>query len=316
MSMKCLVTGAAGFIGSRLCLRLHEEGFSVTGIDCFTDYYPRFIKENNLAPLLNLEKFHFVEKDINQMDMHGTVRQMDAVFHLAAQAGVRASWGRKFSDYTWNNIEATQKILEACRDYPVKKLVYASSSSVYGDCPDLPMRESSRLFPFSPYGVTKLAAENLCSLYCRNYGVPAVSLRFFTVYGPGQRPDMAFHKFLRSAAENEPITVYGDGSQTRDFTYVGDIINANISAMEKGKPGEIYNIGGGHNRKLKDIFPVLNQVTGKNIAINYSENQKGDVPHTSADISKAAADLNYQPRVRLEDGLREEWQWVRQLYSK
>lgn len=314
--MKCLVTGAAGFIGSRLCLRLHEEGFSVTGIDCFTDYYPRFIKENNLAPLLNLEKFHFVEKDINQMDMHGTVRQMDAVFHLAAQAGVRASWGRKFSDYTWNNIEATQKILEACRDYPVKKLVYASSSSVYGDCPDLPMRESSRLFPFSPYGVTKLAAENLCSLYCRNYGVPAVSLRFFTVYGPGQRPDMAFHKFLRSAAENEPITVYGDGSQTRDFTYVGDIINANISAMEKGKPGEIYNIGGGHNRKLKDIFPVLNQVTGKNIAINYSENQKGDVPHTSADISKAAADLNYQPRVRLEDGLREEWQWVRQLYSK
>lgn len=316
MSMKCLVTGAAGFIGSRLCLRLHEEGFSVTGIDCFTDYYPRFIKEKNLAPLLNLEKFHFAEKDINQMDMHGTVRQMDAVFHLAAQAGVRASWGRKFSDYTWNNIEATQKILEACRDYPVKKLVYASSSSVYGDCPDLPMRESSRLFPFSPYGVTKLAAENLCSLYYRNYGVPAVSLRFFTVYGPGQRPDMAFHKFLRSAAENEPITVYGDGSQTRDFTYVGDIINANISAMEKGKPGEIYNIGGGHNRKLKDIFPVLNQVTGKNIAINYSENQKGDVPHTSADISKAAADLDYQPRVRLEDGLREEWQWVRQLYSK
>lgn len=316
MSMKCLVTGAAGFIGSRLCLRLHEEGFSITGIDCFTDYYPRFIKEKNLAPLLNLEKFHFAEKDINQMDMHGTVRQMDAVFHLAAQAGVRASWGRKFSDYTWNNIEATQKILEACRDYPVKKLVYASSSSVYGDCPDLPMRESSRLCPFSPYGVTKLAAEHLCSLYHRNYGVPAVSLRFFTVYGPGQRPDMAFHKFLRSAANNEPITVYGDGSQTRDFTYVGDIINANISAMEKGKPGEIYNIGGGHNRKLNDIFPVLNQVTGKNIAINYSENQKGDVPHTSADISKAAADLDYQPRARLEDGLREEWQWVRQLYSK
>jgi UDP-glucose 4-epimerase len=314
--MKCLVTGAAGFIGSRLCLRLHEEGFSITGIDCFTDYYPRFIKEKNLAPLLNLEKFHFAEKDINQMDMHGTVRQMDAVFHLAAQAGVRASWGRKFSDYTWNNIEATQKILEACRDYPVKKLVYASSSSVYGDCPDLPMRESSRLCPFSPYGVTKLAAEHLCSLYHRNYGVPAVSLRFFTVYGPGQRPDMAFHKFLRSAANNEPITVYGDGSQTRDFTYVGDIINANISAMEKGKPGEIYNIGGGHNRKLNDIFPVLNQVTGKNIAINYSENQKGDVPHTSADISKAAADLDYQPRARLEDGLREEWQWVRQLYSK
>lgn len=316
MNMQCLVTGAAGFIGSRLCLRLHEEGFSVTGIDCFTDYYPRFIKEKNLAPLLHLERFHFVEKDINQMDMHGTIHQMDAVFHLAAQAGVRASWGRKFSDYTWNNIEATQKILEACRDYPVKKIVYASSSSVYGDCPDLPMRESSRLFPFSPYGVTKLAAEHLCSLYYRNYGVPAVSLRFFTVYGPGQRPDMAFHKFLKSAAENEPITVYGDGSQTRDFTYIDDIINANISAMEKGKPGEVYNIGGGHNRKLKDIFPVLNQVTGKNIAIDYTENQKGDVPHTSADISKAAADLDYQPRARLEDGLREEWQWVRQLYSK
>lgn len=313
--MNCLVTGAAGFIGSRLCRRLHKEGFSVTGIDCFTDYYPRFIKEKNLEPLLELERFRLVEEDINQMEITRIMSHADAVFHLAAQAGVRSSWGRKFSDYTLNNIETTQKILEACKMNPVKKLVYASSSSVYGDCPDLPMRESSRLFPYSPYGVTKLAAEHLCSLYFRNYGVPTVSLRFFTVYGPGQRPDMAFHKFLKAASEEKPIMVYGNGGQTRDFTYVGDIVEANLSAMEKGKPGEIYNIGGGHNRKLKDIFPIMEQVTGRKIAITYTESQKGDVPHTSADISKAEADLNYNPRTRLEDGLRKEWQWMRQLYS-
>ncbi len=313
--MNCLVTGAAGFIGSRLCLRLHKEGFSVTGIDCFTDYYPRFIKEKNLEPLLELERFRFVEEDINQMEITRIMSRADTVFHLAAQAGVRSSWGRKFSDYTSNNIETTQKILEACKMNPVKKLVYASSSSVYGDCPDLPMRESSRLFPYSPYGVTKLAAEHLCSLYFRNYGVPTVSLRFFTVYGPGQRPDMAFHKFLKAAAEEKPIVVYGNGGQTRDFTYVGDIVEANLSAMKIGKPGEIYNIGGGHNRKLKDIFPIMEQVTGRKIAITYTESQKGDVPHTSADISKAEADLNYNPRTRLEDGLRKEWQWMRQLYS-
>ncbi len=315
MSTNCLVTGAAGFIGSRLCSRLLKDGFSVTGIDCFTDYYPRFIKDTNLAPLLRKERFRFIEKDINHVDMPRIIDKIDAVFHLAAQAGVRASWGNKFSDYTWNNIEATQKILEACKIKSGVKLVYASSSSVYGDCPDLPMRESSRLFPFSPYGVTKLAAEHLCSLYFRNYGVPAVSLRFFTVYGPGQRPDMAFHKFLKNAMEDEPITIYGTGEQTRDFTYVEDIIAANLAAMEKGKPGEIYNIGGGHNRKLKEIFPLLNQVAGKEIKIQYMENQKGDVPHTAADISKAAADLDYRPRTHIEMGLKEEWEWVQRIYG-
>jgi nucleoside-diphosphate-sugar epimerase len=313
--MNCLVTGSAGFIGSRLCGRLHEEGYTVTGIDCFTDYYPRFIKEKNLKPLLKLDRFRFLENDINRMDVSRIISQTDAVFHLAAQAGVRTSWGQKFSDYTCNNIETTQKILEACKTHPVQKLVYASSSSVYGDCPDLPMRESSRLFPYSPYGVTKLAAEHLCSLYYRNYGVPTVSLRFFTVFGPGQRPDMAFHKFLKAAAEKKSITVYGDGEQTRDFTYISDVIDANIRAMEKGKPGEIYNIGGGHNRKLNDIFPILNQVTGEKLEIKYSESQRGDVPHTSADISKAEAHLGYNPRTRLEDGLRKEWQWVRRLYA-
>lgn len=314
--MNCLVTGAAGFIGSRLCLRLlRQKGFSVTGVDCFTDYYPRFIKEKNLQPLLQLSRFHFIEKDINHLDFPALLKKVDVVFHLAAQAGVRSSWGKKFSDYTWNNIESTQKILEACSADPVKKLVYASSSSVYGDCPDIPMRETSPLFPYSPYGVTKLAGEHLCSLYSRNFAIPAVSLRFFTVYGPGQRPDMAFHKFFRSAAENKPVSVYGSGDQTRDFTYIDDIVEASLAAMDKGKPGEVYNIGGGHNRKIKDIFPLLNEVTGKKIEINHIEKQKGDVAHTSADISKAKTDLGYNPQTPLAEGLREEWIWVRHLYS-
>ncbi|MFW6137295.1 MAG: NAD-dependent epimerase/dehydratase family protein, partial [Candidatus Aminicenantaceae bacterium] len=263
---------------------------------------------------LHLPKF-FMEKDINHLDLPALLKKVDVIFHLAAQAGVRSSWGRKFSDYTWNNIESTQKILEACRADPVKKLVYASSSSVYGDCPDLPMREASSLFPYSPYGVTKLAGEHLCSLYFRNYGIPAVSLRFFTVYGPGQRPDMAFHKFFKSAAENKPVSVYGSGEQTRDFTYIDDIVEANLAAMGKGKPGEVYNIGGGHNWKIKDIFPLLNEVTGRKIKINHIEKQKGDVAHTSADISKAKADLGYNPQTPLEEGLREEWIWLRHLYS-
>ena len=214
--MKTFVTGCGGFIGSHLVDRLLELGYEVTGIDCFTDYYSREIKEANISNALKHNNFKLIEEDILDMDKFPEV---DYIFHLAAQAGVRASWGKSFEIYTRNNIEATQKLLEFYKDREIKKFVYASSSSVYGDA-ELPMREDSLLKPVSPYGVTKLAGENLCYLYWKNYQVPTVSLRYFTVYGPRQRPDMAIHKFVKAISNNEEITVFGDGSQTRDFTFV------------------------------------------------------------------------------------------------
>ncbi len=313
--MNCLVTGAAGFIGSHLCRRLLKEGHYVTGIDSFTDYYPRSIKEANLAPFSKHKKFNFFPEDINRLDLNNLLHNIDAVFHLAAQAGVRASWGKNFSIYTRNNIEATQKLLEAAKKYHLTKFVYASSSSVYGSSPELPMKETSTLSPFSPYGVSKLAAENLCSLYFRNYGVPTVSLRFFTVYGPGQRPDMAFYRFFKAILFNKPISIYGDGKQTRDFTYVDDIIEANIVSLSKGKEGEIYNIGGGNQLILKNVFSLLEQICQKKIQLQYEKKQKGDVLHTFADIKKACVDLDYSPKVRLDEGLQKEWKWIQRCIS-
>jgi nucleoside-diphosphate-sugar epimerase len=313
--MKCLVTGAAGFIGSHLCESLLNSGFSVIGIDSLTDYYSKEIKKNNLAFLLKKQQFEFVRGDINRLDLKKFIKQSDYIFHLAAQAGVRTSWGNNFSSYTQNNIDSTQKILETCKKYKPKKFIYASSSSVYGNTPDLPMKETSRLVPYSPYGVTKLAAENLCSLYHENYGLPVVSLRYFTVYGPRQRPDMAFHKFLKAIGENKPIEIYGTGDQTRDFTYVDDIVNANISAAEKGKPGEIYNLGGGDPQKLSDIFPLLNKICRRKVKIKKTEMQKGDVRHTYASIFKAQKDLSYHPQMKLQEGLEREWSWIKNIYS-
>lgn len=313
--MKCLVTGAAGFIGSHLCHRLLEDANDVIGIDSFTDYYSRDIKEHNLHSLADFNRFHFIEKDINQLELSPLLSSTDAVFHLAAQAGVRASWGEQFSSYTHNNIEASQRLLEACKGISLGKFIYASSSSVYGACPELPMRESSPLYPYSPYGVSKLAAEHLCGLYYQNFGVPTVSLRFFTVYGPGQRPDMAFHKFLKAQIDDSPISIYGDGTQTRDFTYIDDIISGIIAACERGRPGEIYNLGGGNRKKLKSIFPILEEITGSPLNIHWEPNQRGDVPHTYASIEKAQHELGFSPKVLLEEGLKKEWRWIRSLYA-
>jgi len=313
--MICLVTGAAGFVGSHLCERLLQEGFDVVGIDSFTDFYPKWIKEKNILPLMREEKFEFIAEDLNRLDLKRLLKKADYIFHLAAQAGVRTSWGQNFSIYTQNNIEATQKLLEAAKANQIKKFVYASSSSVYGFCPELPMSETSPVCPFSPYGVSKLAAEQLCFLYFKNYGVPCVSLRLFTVYGPRQRPDMAFHKFFRTIAENKHISIFGDGKQTRDFTYIDDVIEANFAALEKGKKGEIYNIGGGNRKKLEDIFPILENICQKKIKVKLEERQKGDVPHTLAKIDKARKDLDYSPKIKLYDGLKEEWIWLQSLYS-
>ena len=313
--MKCIVTGTAGFIGSHLAGRLTTEGFTVTGIDSFTDYYPKWIKERNLAGLLRDKNFRFVEGDLCDLGLPMLLDGADAVFHLAAQAGVRASWGDNFSVYIENNIRATQRLLEATKNAGIKKFVFASSSSVYGLTPVLPMVETAPLRPWSPYGVTKLAAENLCFLYFKNHGIPAVSLRFFTVYGPRQRPDMAFHKFFKAIAEGKEIPVYGTGGQTRDFTYVDDIVEASVAALERGVPGEVYNVGGGNRRPLEEVIPLLEEVCGKKAVVLRLESQKGDVPDTLADIRKATKDLAYSPKTGLEDGLLEEWRWVRDLYS-
>lgn len=313
--MKCLVTGAAGFIASHLCRRLLREGYEVIGIDCFTDYYPRWIKERNIEPLLKEKRFEFISEDLDALDVKSFLKRAGQVFHLAAQAGVRTSWGENFSDYIKNNIHITQKLLEGSKDIPVEKFIFASSSSVYGLTPVLPMAENNPLSPLSPYGVTKLAAEQLCFLYFQNYGIPAISLRFFTVYGPGQRPDMAFHKFFKAIAEGKEITVYGDGSQTRDFTYIDDILDAIMAASRTGRLGETYNVGGGAREKLEAVFPLLEEICQKKMQVQREEKQKGDVLHTFADIGKARRDLNYMPKTDLKEGLREEWEWIRKLYA-
>jgi nucleoside-diphosphate-sugar epimerase len=313
--MKCIVTGAAGFIGSHLSQKLLKENYEVLGIDDFQDYYPKWIKERNIAPLLKQKNFNLMPENINSLDSDSLLANHDCIFHLAAQAGVRSSWGENFSVYTRNNIDTTQKLLESAKKNDLKKFIYASSSSVYGDCHDLPMKENSPLKPYSPYGVTKLAAEHLCTLYYRNYSVPTVSLRFFTVYGPAQRPDMAFHKFFKAALEGKNITIYGDGSQTRDFTYIDDIVEAILSAFRSGKPGEIYNLGGGKNIILREIFPLIENVCQKKITINHIDRQYGDVSHTFADITKARKDLGFSPRIKLEQGLTEEWKWIQNIYG-
>lgn len=311
--MKSLVTGAAGFIGSHLCEYLVEKGFQVVGIDNFMDYYPRSIKEANIADVRRDKNFKFVEANLLGVDLAELLYGVDVIFHQSAQAGVRASWGKTFKIYCDNNILATQMLLEACRESPVKKFVYASSSSVYGDTKDLPMRESSLPCPVSPYGVSKLAAEYLCFLYFNNFGIPTVSLRYFTVYGARQRPDMAFHRFFKWALEDKPFKVYGDGQQSRDFTHVDDIVEANWLALEEALPGEVFNIGGGSRITLNGVIEIINEITGREPEIDYQAKQKGDVRHTMADMTKAKEKLGYKPKVSIEDGLRTEYEWIRGL---
>ena len=309
--MKAWVTGAAGFIGSTLSDRLLADGADVVGIDCFTDYYPRAAKQRNLSGALAHERFRFVESRIQDADLDALLRDRTHVFHLAAQAGVRKSWGRDFEIYTVNNIEATQVLLEAATRMPaLERLVYSSSSSVYGDRVAMPMREDALPEPVSPYGVSKLAAEQLCYLYFANFGVPAVSLRYFTVYGPRQRPDMAFHKFLRATIQGEAIGVYGDGGQTRDFTFIADAVNANVLAATRGVAGRVYNIGGGSRVSVNDVLTMIERVTGHRPRVNVDPAQKGDMRHTYADTSRARADLGYAPTVGLEAGLAAEYQWL------
>lgn len=309
--MKALVTGAAGFVGSTLCDALLDRGDEVVGIDCFIDYYPRDLKEKNLVAARGNPRFRFVEASLVDASITGLLDGVNVVFHQAAQAGVRASWGDDFRIYSDNNVFATQRLLEACRTAGIERFVYASSSSVYGDTDDLPMRETSRPQPVSPYGVTKLAAEHLAWLYWKNYGVPTVSLRYFTVYGPRQRPDMAFHRFAKAVITGTPIRLFGDGTQSRDFTYVDDIVAANLAAASADVAGRVYNVGGGSRTTVNEVIGMLGEIAGRSPVVEHLAVQKGDVRHTAADTSRAREDLAYDPRVTLREGLEREADWLK-----
>ena len=308
--MKALVTGAAGFIGSHLVETLLSRGAEVVGLDCFTDYYPRETKTGNMADAMRQPRFRFVEAALQTADLAALLDGVTHVFHLAAQAGVRKSWGRDFLTYTTHNVDATQRLLEAVKDHPLERFVYASSSSVYGDEASIPMREDARVQPVSPYGVTKLAAEHLCHLYSVNYGVPTVSLRFFTVYGPRQRPDMGFHRFLRAALAGQPISLYGDGEQTRDFTYVADIVTAVLAASDRGRPGAVYNIGGGSRVSINEVLAQIERLTGRALDVRREPAQKGDMRDTFADTTLARRELGVAPAHVLADGLAAERDWL------
>ena len=308
--MNALVTGGAGFIGSHLSERLLAQGAHVRAIDAFTDFYPRPLKERNLEGVRGRAGYEFIEGDLRELDLPKVLDGITHVFHLAAQAGVRRSWGADFQVYTGLNIDSTQRLLEACVGRPIERLVYASSSSVYGDDVAIPMVETAVPQPVSPYGVTKLAAEQLCYLYYFNYKVPAVSLRYFTVYGPRQRPDMGFHRFFRAVLDGRPLVQFGDGLQTRDFTYVGDAAGATADAAVHGVPGRVYNIGGGARVSLREVFELIARVSGRKVTIDQQGPQKGDMRDTYADTSRAQADLGFKPSVTLEEGLRNMWQWM------
>jgi len=318
--MKCLVTGAAGFVGSSISDALLAAGHEVTGVDCFIDYYPAEVKRKNLASAQDHRNFTFIEGNLLELDLAKLLAGTEWVFHQAAQAGVRASWGRDFEIYTSNNILATQLLLEAAKSpaarSSLKKIVYASSSSVYGDAEALPTLETARPQPLSPYGVSKLAAEHLMVLYQKEFGVPTASLRYFTVYGPRQRPDMGFHRFLRSTLSKEPIRIFGDGEQSRDFTFISDIVEANIAAARNETPELVYNIGGGSRVTVNEVLALIGEITGTKPIVEYQGRQNGDVLHTSADTTRAKKALGYAPKIDLKRGLTAEAEWMSQLLGR
>ena len=310
-----LITGCAGFIGSSIAEALLREGHRVIGVDVFLDNYPREMKEYNIMALRRFKEFFFIEADIMSIDLLTILRRVDYVIHEAAQPGVRTSWGQTFDSYLRNNVLATQRLLEACTKVKLKKIVFASSSSVYGNARRYPTREDDPLDPISPYGVTKLAAEKLCLAYMANFDLPIVCLRYFTVYGPRQRPDMAIHKFLRNALLGRPIVIYGDGSQARDFTYVGDAVEATIRAATWDVEGEVMNIGSGRPIRLLELTELISDIVERDVEIVFDERQKGDVDITFADISKAKDLLDYHPHTGLREGLKAELAWLSKLYA-
>ena len=314
MSVHALVTGAAGFIGSTLSDRLLADGATVTGVDCFTDYYDVRLKRKNLESAIRHPAFTLLELDLGAADL-AELPKVDVVFHQAAQAGVRASWGKDFTAYAHHNVLATQRLLERYRDETLQRFVYASSSSVYGDAERYPTDEALLPRPFSPYGVTKLAGEHLVLLYGRNFGIPVSALRYFTVYGPRQRPDMAFHKFCKAMLQGDEIPVYGDGKQSRDFTFITDAIEANVRAWQRSAPQGVYNIGGGSQVDVLEAIAILEESLGTKAKLRFEPRPPGDPLRTRADATRLRADLGYETKVGIRDGLAAEAAWARTLYG-
>jgi UDP-glucuronate 4-epimerase len=314
--MRALVTGCAGFIGSHLTETLLDAGHAVVGIDCFNDNYGRDQKLTNLRHVREWTDFEFVPIDLSHGDLLSFIQSTDVVFHLAAEPGVRMSWGGRYERYVRNNVLATQHLLEACRTAPDTRMVFASSSSVYGDGDGISggSSETSPTRPRSPYGQTKLSAEQLCGLYRHELDLDVVCLRYFTVFGPRQRPDMAFHKFLRAALTGAPIKVFGDGRQTRDFTYVDDVVAATIAAGAAPDLSErVLNIGGGSPTSLLRVLELVRELVGRPIDVEHVAREHGEVRDTCAQTGRARQALGFSPRTTLECGLRAEFEWLADL---
>lgn len=314
MYKSVLITGAAGFIGSHLAERCLNLGCRVIALDSFTDYYSEDLKHQNLARVAHDPACSVIEGDLLDLDLDSILDDVTIVFHLAAQAGVRTSWDA-FSQYTVRNVDATQRLLEAARRATLDRVVLASTSSVYGDAETLPTSENVIPRPVSPYGVTKLATEHLARIYWQTFGVPALCLRYFTVYGPRQRPDMAFSRLIRSALEQEMFPVFGDGNQTRDFTFVDDAVSGTVAAAKHGRPGLIYNIGGGSRRSLNSVIDTLCELIGSRISLTYCDQQPGDARDTAADIRLAQRDLGYEPSFDFEAGLKAQLDWQQAIFA-
>ena len=309
--MKTVVTGAAGFVGSTLARRLLAEGHDVVGVDALTDYYDPRLKRENLRDIAH-PRLQLVEADLNAIDLAALLADVEVVYHEAGQPGVRRSWGSDFDRYTQDNVCATQKLLEAALRAPrLQRFVYASSSSVYGDALRYPTQESDLPQPLSPYGVTKLAAEHLCRLYAENYGLPTVSLRYFTVYGPRQRPDMAFTRFCAAVRDGTEISVFGSGEQVRDFTFVDDVVEANVrvagAAVENGA---VFNVAGGTSTTVNEVIELLGEIAGMAPKVRRSDAVPGDVLRTGGSTRAIATATGWSPAVALPDGLEEQYRWA------
>jgi UDP-glucose 4-epimerase len=290
---------------------LLAAGHDVVGIDCFSDYYERSRKEKNLEKSRTNSRFQFEAADLVDADLAPLLDGAAVIYHLAGQPGVRPSWGNQFDRYVRDNVIATQRLLEALKDAPIKRFVFAGSSSVYGDAERFPTKETALPRPVSPYGVTKLAAEHLTLLYTRNFGIPAVSVRYFTVYGPRQRPDMAFSRFMQAMTGGEDIEVFGDGEQTREFTYVSDAVDGTIKASTADVVGQIFNLGGGSRSTVNKVLATLEEISGLSVRRQLLPAAPGDPRHTGASINLARERLGWEPRVSLHEGLTQQWEWFR-----
>lgn len=311
--MRAVVTGVAGFVGSHLADALLARGDTVVGVDCFTPYYDRVDKEHNVAAAVAHDGFELVEADLRTTDLAVLLDDVDVVFHQAAQAGVRLSWSDGFADYVGHNVLATQRVLEAVqRARPMARVVYGSSSSVYGNQPRYPATETDLPRPFSPYGVTKLAAEHLCGLYAENWGVHSVSLRYFTVFGPRQRPDMSIHRLCDAAIRGTAFPRYGDGTQTREFTYVDDIVAGNLAAADRDVAAGTYvNLAGGAEITLNDLIALVGDIAGAPVTVDPEATQPGDSFRNGGAIGRARDVLGWEPRVSLRDGIAAQVAWHR-----